>query len=327
MVTRRTLLAGTGLGLGAGLLSGCGLGTSGGYSPTGRLVGTLASIPTLDGTHLSVGSKSFTEQLVLGKIAVILFQSAGATVSDLTGIPGSSSARRAMVDGEVDMEWEYTGTAWISYLGHDDAIPDEKKQFAAVAAADRANGLAWLTPAPMNNTYGFAVTRARAKALGISRLSQLSQVPQASRTFCIESEFRNRNDGLEPMLKKYDVPLGQGVRSNQLKVMDTGAVYDATARGLCTFGEVFTTDGRIKALDLVVLEDDRHYFPNYNVAPVLREPVLQQHSQLRTLFAPVTAALTDQALMTMNAAVDVQGKEPVDVAWQWLVDKGFIASR
>ncbi|WP_278256520.1 glycine betaine ABC transporter substrate-binding protein [Nocardioides convexus] len=87
----------------------------------------------------------------------------------------------------------------------------------------------------------------------------------------MESEFRDRNDGLEGMLKTYDVPLDEagGVPTKNLRTFQTGAIYDATASGNCTFGEVFTTDGRILALDLKVLQDDRRYFPNYNVSLVL----------------------------------------------------------
>ena len=98
----------------AGLLalSGCGLGTAGGDAPTGTLAGPLADVESLEGAEISVGSKNFTEQLLLGKIAVILLQSAGADVEDLTNIPGSASARAAQLEGQVDMEWEYTGTAW-----------------------------------------------------------------------------------------------------------------------------------------------------------------------------------------------------------------------
>ncbi len=124
----------------AGLLalSGCGLGTAGGYAPTGALAGPLADVESLEGAEISVGSKNFTEQLLLGKIAVIRLQSAGADVEDLTNIPGSASARAAQLEGQVDMEWEYTGTAWISYLGHENAIPNEKKQFQAVKEEDLA---------------------------------------------------------------------------------------------------------------------------------------------------------------------------------------------
>jgi osmoprotectant transport system substrate-binding protein len=304
----------------------CGLGTAAGYTPSGELAGPVKDVD-LEGASLSVGSKNFTEQLILGKIAVILMKSAGADVTDLTNIPGSASARYAQVDGQVDMEWEYTGTAWISYLGHTKPIPEEQKQYEAVRDEDlKENGLVWLKPAPMNNTYGFATPTETLKKLGISKLSEIADLPPDQRTFCVESEFKNRNDGFEPMLKKYGLQLGKDVPQGNVKTLATGAIYAATDKGECNFGEIFTTDGRIKALDLTVLEDDRAFFPKYNVATVFRKEVLDEHPELKDLFAPVSAKLDDKTLIELNAQVDVDGRDPVDVAHDWLQKEGFLAS-
>ena len=304
----------------------CGLGTAAGYTPSGELAGPVKDVD-LEGASLSVGSKNFTEQLILGKIAVILMKSAGADVTDLTNIPGSASARYAQVDGQVDMEWEYTGTAWISYLGHTKTIPEEQKQYEAVRDEDlKENGLVWLKPAPMNNTYGFATPTETLKKLGISKLSEIADLPPDQRTFCVESEFKNRNDGFEPMLKKYGLQLGKDVPQGNVKTLATGAIYAATDKGECNFGEIFTTDGRIKALDLTVLEDDRAFFPKYNVATVFRKEVLDEHPELKDLFAPVSAKLDDKTLIELNAQVDVDGRDPVDVAHDWLQKEGFLAS-
>jgi osmoprotectant transport system substrate-binding protein len=322
---RTRLTAAVGAVLALALASGCGLGTAGGFVPTGRLAGPLADVEDLEGVSVSVGSKNFSEQLLLGKIAVILLRSAGADATDLTNIPGSASARQAQLEGQVDLEWEYTGTAWISYLGHEKGIPAEDKQYEAVRDEDlRKNGLVWLPPAPMNNTYGFATTQETAERLGVEKLSDLEGIDKSERTFCVESEFANRNDGLEPMLKTYDVPLGSEVPRDNLKILDTGVIYDATAKGTCNFGEVFTTDGRIKALDLKVLEDDRDFFPAYNVSVVVREEVLDEAPQIRDLFAPVTDKLDDETLIELNAQIDVEGREPADVAFDWLQSEGFL---
>jgi osmoprotectant transport system substrate-binding protein len=305
-------------------LAGCGLGTASGFSPTGTLAGPVQDVD-LGGAEISVGSKNFTEQLVLGKMAVILLKSAGADVTDLTNIPGSASARYAQVDGQVDLQWEYTGTAWISYLGHTKPIPDEQKQYEAVRDEDlEENGLVWLEPAPMNNTYGFATPKETLDELGITKLSQVQELPAEQRTFCVESEFKNRNDGFEPMLEAYDLRLGADVPSGNVKTLATGAIYAATDQGECNFGEVFTTDGRIKALDLVVLEDDRTFFPAYNVAPVIREELVDAHPEVEELFGPVAEELTDEVLLDLNARVDVDGETPTEVAEAWLQEAGFL---
>lgn len=309
------------LGLG---LSGCGLRTAGGYAPTGTLAGPIAQVPSLQGAKIAVGSKSFTEGLILGKMVVILLQSAGADVRDYTNLPGSLSARRALIDDEVQIEMEYTGTAWIAYLRQEKPIPDARKQWEAVRDADAGNGLVWLPPAPMNNTYGLAVKRATAKKLGISRLSDLVKIPVEQRTICVNHEFAARSDGLQPLLRTYGVPLGAGVPEKNVRKLDSGAIFTAIADDLCTMAMVYTTDGRIKAGKLLVLQDDKSYFPKYNVAPVIGAATLKKYPQLRALLAPVTARLTDDALIEMNSRVDVDGLEPQQVAWEWLQAEGFV---
>lgn len=308
-------------------LAACGLGTAAGPVLSGELDGPVADVD-LEGLEISVGSKNFTENIILGKMAVSLLASAGADVNDLTNIPGSAAARQAQLDGQIDAMWEYTGTGWITYLGHEDPIPDEQEQYVAVRDEDLdTNGLAWLTPAPMNNTYGFAITKETSDRLGITKLSQIKEVPVEERTFCVESEFTNRPDGLPGMLETYEIPLGDpnGVPEDNLRTYQTGAIYSATDKGECTFGEVFTTDGRILALDLTVLEDDRQYFPKYNVSLVIDDTVLGDNPEIEELFAPVSEALTDEVLIELNAKVDVEGQEPVDVAFEWLKSEGFIS--
>lgn len=324
-VARRTaawaLLAGL-----APVLAGCGLGTAGGPVPDAELAGELADVGSLDGAEISVGSKNFTESILLGKIALIVMKAAGADVTDLTNIPGSSATRQAALEGQIDAQWEYTGTGWITYLGHTDPIKDEQEQYEAVRDEDLENGLAWLPPAPMNNTYSFAVTRESQEEYGLKTLSDIAKVPVEERTLCIESEFANRPDGLNGMLETYGLSRGpDGVPERNLQTYQTGAIYDATAKGRCTFGEVFTTDGRILALDLVVLEDDKRYFPNYNVSLVLGEQVLEDHPEIADLFAPVSAKLTNEVLLELNARIDVDGEDPTEVARDWLADEGFIA--
>ena len=126
------------------------------------------------------------------------------------------------------------------------------------------------------------------------------------------------------MFKAYGIPLGSGVSGSNVKTLATGAIYAATDQGECNFGEVFTTDGRIKALDLTVLEDDKNFFPVYNVAPVIRQQVLKDNPDLEKLFAPVAKKLTNKVLLDLNAQVDVDGRDPTDVAQDWLKKEGFL---
>jgi osmoprotectant transport system substrate-binding protein len=161
----------------------------------------------------------------------------------------------------------------------------------------------------------------------VARLSDVAALPVAERTFCVESEFATRSDGFEPMLQAYGIPLGspQGVPRENVRVLDTGAVYTATDGGDCNFGEVFTTDGRIDSLGLTVLEDDRDYFPAYNIAPVVRTDTLHRHPEIAGVFAEITPLLTDEVMIGLNGRVDVQGEDPADVAYAWMRSEGLVS--
>ncbi|WP_294565419.1 glycine betaine ABC transporter substrate-binding protein [uncultured Arthrobacter sp.] len=311
----------------AALLAGCGLQPATSYVPEAG-PGSIEVLEGAEGAELTVTSKNFTEQLILGKISVLAAAAAGFDVTDLTNVPGSQPVRELLVSGDADLTIEYTGTAWLTFLNQSEGIPDKEKQWQAVHDADLANNLTWGRPAPLNNTYAIAVRTEAVKALGgISKLSQIAGLPVAERTFCVESEFNSRSDGLNPMLKHYGLTRGtpEGVPDGNIGVYDTGAVYSATDKGDCNFGEVFSTDGRIDALDLTLLEDDLNFFPAYNAAPVFGTEVLEEHPGLEEVFAQVAAELTDEELRRMNLLVDVEGQEPADVAFDFMVDKGFIS--
>ncbi|TDK26716.1 glycine betaine ABC transporter substrate-binding protein [Arthrobacter crusticola] len=311
----------------AALLAGCGLQPATSYVPEAG-PGSIEVIEGAEGTELTVTSKNFTEQLILGKISVLAAAAAGFDVTDLTNVPGSQPVRELLVSGDADLTIEYTGTAWLTFLNQSKGIPDKEKQWQAVHDADLANSLTWGRPAPLNNTYAIAVrTEAVEELGGITKLSQIAALPVEERTFCVESEFNSRSDGLNPMLKHYGLTRGtpDGVPDGNIGVYDTGAVYSATDKGNCNFGEVFSTDGRIDALELTLLEDDLNFFPAYNAAPVFGTAVLEEHPGLEEVFAQVAAELTDEELRRMNLLVDVEGQEPADVAFDFMVDKGFIS--
>lgn len=311
------------------VLTGCGLQPATSFVPEAG-AGSIQRIDDLPaGAHITVTSKNFTEQLVLGKIAVLAAKAAGFDVTDETNVPGSVAVRELMTSHAADFTYEYTGTAWLTFMGHTKGIPDKTEQWTAVKKEDAGNGLTWLEPAPMNNTYAFAVRNEAVKELGdVKTLSDITKLPVDQRTFCVESEFNSRADGFKPMLKKYGLELGgsgsNGVPSSNVSILDTGTVYTATDRGKCNFGEVFTTDGRIKSLGLTVLEDDKGFFPAYNVAPVIDSETLEEYPQLEGIYDQISPKLTDAVLQELNRQVDVEGREPADVAFDWMVKEGFI---
>lgn len=309
-------------------LTGCGLQPAAAYVPK---IGP-GSIKPLDlpkGTTLTVTSKNFTEQLILGKIAVIAARAAGFTVKDMTNVPGSVPARQLMVSHTADITWEYTGTAWLTYLGGRAGIADKEKQYRAVRDADARNKLSWQQPAPLNNTYALAIRdEARAKLGNITSLSQIASLAVADRTICVEPEFNSRSDGLTPMLAAYGLTRGaaDGIPASNIKVFDTGAVYTATDRGTCNFGEVYTTDGRISKLGLTILTDDDHFFPAYNVAAIIGSETLAKYPGLADVFEKISPKITDATLRALNLRVDDGGEEPADVAYDFMLKNGFVTA-
>ncbi|MBC7724164.1 MAG: glycine betaine ABC transporter substrate-binding protein [Burkholderiaceae bacterium] len=308
-------------------LTGCGLQPATAYVPE-VAPGSIEPLDLPDGASITITSKNFTEQLILGKIAVIAAKAAGFDVTDMTNIPGSQPARELMLSGTADMTWEYTGTAWLTYLGQTEGIPDPTDQYEAVRDLDATNNLSWLEPAPLNNTYAMAVRSEAVEGLGgISKMSEFLALPAADLTFCVEPEFNSRADGMTPMLEAYGLVRGDGgVPESAINIFDTGAVYTATARGTCNFGEVFTTDGRIDSLGLTVLEDDLAFFPAYNVAAVIGTETLDLYPGLADVFAQISPDITEEKLRELNLRVDEGGEEPADVAFDFMIEAGFITA-
>lgn len=307
-------------------LSGCGLKPSTSAVPEIQS-GSIQHIDGADGQKLTIGSKNFTEQLILGKIAVLTAEASGFDAVDMTNIPGSQPARKMLVSGQADMEWEYTGTAWLTYMGESENIADSQKMWSAVHDADLSNGLTWGEPSPLNNTYALAVRSDYAKEHHLTKLSDIANLPEADRTLCVEAEFNSRADGLNGMLKTYGIPRGSGIPDSNISIMDTGTVYTATAEGSCNFGEVFTTDGRINSLNLTVLEDDKAYFPAYNAAAVFSTETLNKYPQLADNFNEVGQKLNNDTMRELNYKVDVEGQDPATVAYDWMVKEGFVKAK
>jgi osmoprotectant transport system substrate-binding protein len=308
-------------------LAACGLG-SGGTVPFMVGPGSIKPNAALEGVRITVGSKEYTEQVIMGYILEYTLAAAGADVRDLTGIVGSRSTREAQLRDQVDVAYEFTGNAWINYLGHEKPIPDSRQQYEAVRDEDRErNDMVWLPPGPMDDTYALAASKKVVERTGVRTLSQYADLvqtnPAAAKT-CVDTEFRARQDGFPGMAAAY----GFDPARAQTPVLQVGIIYQATADGgQCDFGEVFTTDGRIAALELVVLEDDKQFFAHYNPSVTMKREFFEAHPEIAEVTAPVTAALTNDAIIEMNKQVDVEGRDPAVVARDWMLAEGFVTER
>ncbi|MFF8817661.1 glycine betaine ABC transporter substrate-binding protein [Leucobacter sp. NPDC015123] len=306
-------------------------------TPTGRVIVSAAALsialaatgcstaPTPDGSgelagaSLIVGSKEFTEQLVLGQITALALENAGATITDETGLTGSATVREALVRGELDIYWDYTGTGWVNILGNTPSdLPDDL--YGAVSEADAKNGIAWLEPANFENTYRIATSEQFASEHGIETMSDVAAYVKAHPTdgkVCAASEFIARDDGLPGVEHAYDFAFSEIVE------LDFNLIYTQIG-DTCSFGEVFSTDARIPANSLRVITDDLGFFVEYLGAVTLRQETLDTYPAIADIFAPIAEALTIPTITALNGKVDIEGEDPRDVAEEWLLAEGFI---
>ena len=303
-------------------LSSCGL-TVNQAVPYDIKPGSIQPIPALQGVKVTVGSKDFTENIILAYMAEMALTAAGADVVDLSDIKGSNSSRQALLSGQTDVTWEYTGTGWINYQGNELPVPGgEKAQYEATAKADAEKfGVTWLNYSPLNDQYAFAVTEKYGAENNLKTTSDLAafikQKPDQA-VFCLETEFTSRQDGFPAAVKAY------GFQNPTVKNFGIGTIYSAVASGTCPVGEVFTTDGRISGLNLRVLEDDKKAFPQYNAVATLRTEWLNQHPEVRGPLEKISAAIDNEQMVELCKQVDVDGQDAGKVAHDWMVKKGFV---
>lgn len=305
------------------LSSGCAL-AGDAPSPAGAADPAVTSAGALDGVDLTVASKNFTEQLLLCEITALRLESEGAAVERTCGMAGSSAVREALQSGAVDMYWEYTGSGWLIHLAQTEIITDPALQYEKLRALDQStNNVMWLPTSPANNTYAIAVKTETAQELGVSTISDYAALvasDPAQATFCGASEFFGRDDGWPGLKAAYGIDIDPA----HVAELAEGPIYNAIAEANpCTFGEAFATDGRIAALGLTVLDDDKAYFPPYNLSLNVGGEVLTAHPEIETVMNPVRALLTTEELQNLNAQIDVDGMTPEAVASEWLATNGL----
>ena len=275
---------------------------------------------SLKGVSVIVGSKDFTESIVLSKIVKQFILANGGKVVDKTNIKGSSTTREAMVSGDINMYWEYTGTAWLVYQKQTDVNIAPDVLYMKVVAGDAAAKVTWLPMTSFNDTYAWAITKANATKYGIKTYSDLAKKLPAGSAWCVESEFQSRPDGWAGFKKAYS-----SADSNiTTKVLDTGAIYQATKDGQCMVGEVFATDGRIGALGLMVPAEDISYFPPYNAALTMTNATAKKYPQLVKALAPIAAKISNATMQNLNARIDVLGEDADTVAKSFLTASGLV---
>lgn len=277
----------------------------------------LLAMPSAHAQTLRIGAKNFTEQYLLAEITRQYLSARGYQVEARTGL-GSMLMRSALVNGQLDIVWDYTGTALLLYHHQKDRL-DAAQAYARVRDLDAPHQLVWLDPAALNNTYALAMPGSIARALHVSTLSQLAALiardPAGTpHRFAMDAEFAERADGLQPLMRYYGMPFSR----SDIKQMDPGLVYTALRKQQVMLGLVYTTDGRVAGFDLQLLADDRGFFAAYHAVPVVRHAVLVAHPQLAAQLNALSHTLDNTAMQAMNRQVDIDGASVQSVARQFL---------
>lgn len=281
---------------------------------------TLFAMTSHADDNIVVGGKNFTEQQIISSMTAQYLDHLGHDVDKRAGM-GSAVLRQAQENGQVDLYWEYTGTSLIVFNGVEEKL-DSQETYDRVKALDAEKGLAWLEPSGVNNTYAIAMREADAEAMEITSISDMAEAVNAGEDllFASNAEFYARPDGLRPMQDIY----GFQFERSDIKRMDTGLTYTALRDDQVDIAMVTTTDGRVSAFDLRILEDDKGFFPPYAMTPVVRQETLDTHPELEAQLNALVAKLDDEVMTRLNEQVDVNRDVVETVAEQFLVDQGLI---
>ncbi len=270
-------------------------------------------------TPIKVGSKDFTEEFIVGEMYALMLENEGFKVERKHNLGGTPVAQAAITKGDIDLYPEYTSTALLTVLKKD-PIADPAQIFSTVKSEyEQQFKLTWLTPSPFNDTNGLATTKEIADKYGIKTYSDLATKAPELRLGG-PAEFAERPDGIKGLQQTYG-----GFQFKEFKQLGTGPLrYDGLKNGDIDVVVVFTTDARIASDKLVVLQDDKTFYPIYNIAPVVRQDTLQSNPKIADALNKLAPLLTDDVIAGLNAQVDIDKKEFAAVAKAFLDSAGLL---
>jgi len=261
---------------------------------------------------LVIGSKDFQEQWILAELLSEVVARATGLRSERVDLGGTLLCHAALLGGDIDSYVEYTGTALTAVLDRE-RIADPDRAYRAVARAyEQRFDLRWLPPLGFENAFAVVVRRRDAEALGLRTLSDLRAVQERFRA-AVPFEFYDRPDGYRGMIAAYDLAFARAPQQ-----MSIGNAYRAVAAGRADLTIGNSTDGLIEHLDLTMLADDRHYFPPYHAAAVVRGDFARRHPRAIDALAALSGRITTDAMRRANYEVDNRQRHPKPVAVELL---------
>lgn len=309
-VTRRSALKGVAGVAGLGSLAGC------------------ASVLGGGGGKLTVSSKQFTEQELLGSMTyVTLKENTDLQVKDQVGLGGTTTNFKALKEGQVDVYWEYTGTAWATLPPkHDKVITDPQKIYDKVESDfEDEYDITFLDRAPFNNTYVLVANPDWVKKTGVKTLSGFAEYVNGGNTdftVVMDAEFQNRADGWPGLAKHYGFDDAAG--EINVKNVGAGLTYQIVGNGEAAVGMGFNTNPKILKFDLTVLEDDEKFFPVYNPAPMVSQKTLEKDQSMKEPLNALAPKLTTDKIRNLNKRVSIGGEGAKSVAREFLKSEGLL---
>ena len=288
------------------VLAGCG---GGGDAQT-------SDRPAQGPAPIRLGTKNFTEQYILGQLYAQTLRAHGIDVELKNDIGSSEIVDQAMQIGSLDMYPEYTGVLLSEIAGVSERPASAKATYDAAEKFERARGYDLLPMTPFSNSNALAVTHETAMRYGLRSIGDLAKIHGGAR-IAAPPEFRTRFEGLIGLEQRY------GLKA-RVAAMPIGEQYRALKDGVVDAAAVFATDGMLDEGEYVILRDPRNLFSFQNVAPVVRASVLERTPGLKDAIDPVSAKLTTAAMRKMNTEVDLDDKEPAEVAKAFLQQEGLL---
>lgn len=268
---------------------------------------------------ITVGSKDFSENIILGEIFAQLIEAkTDLKANRKLNMGGTFVNFEAIKSGQIDLYPEYTGTALTAQLKMD-IITDSDEAYRVVSEEfDNQFDVKWLEPLGFNNTYTIAITNEAYEQYDIETFSDLAAVSE-NFIFGAEHEFFDRQDGFDGLVKTYGMKF-----KGDPKKMNVSLKYQAIGNGDIDVTDAFATDGQIIQYNLKILKDDKNFFPPYYASPIIRKEVLEKHPELEQILNSLAGLIDDETMTELNYKIDVENQDVKEVAKEFLKEKGLI---
>ena len=268
---------------------------------------------------IQIASKPMTEQYILTEIIAQLIEAETSYETEITkGVGGgTTNIHPALVKGEFDLYPEYTRTAWLNVLKKEEMEKDDEKLYAQLQTEYDAMGLTWAGLYGFSNTYGLAVRQETAQQYGLTTYSDLAAA-SGELTFGGNPDYIELETGYPRLCEAYQMQF------QDVKQMEIALKYEALKSGEVDVINAFTTDAQLAANNLVVLTDDGSFFETFDAGTIVRKEALEKYPELQEVLEKLNGLISEEEMQQMNYEVEVNGKEDVEVARQFLISKGLV---